>query len=403
MGSLKINAETRARAEQGNAEAQFKLGRMYAKGEGVPQDYAQAVAWFRKAAEQGNAKGQNGLGAMYGSGQGVPQDWVQAVVWFRKAAEQGEAMAQCNLGVRYDNGQGVTQDYAQAAGWYRKAAEQGYAEAQFNLGVMYAKGEGVRQDYAQALVWYRKAAEQGYAPAQFNLGGMYDTGRGVPQDYVEAHMWRNLAAARATGEDKKKFEDGRDDLAKSMTPAQVTEAQKRAQEWTEAFAVRHTAQANAKFDQPALQRSDVTITPRAAEPPPAQDAAGSIVSSRAPSSAGKQSPAAEQQHPSLRINTMEVIPDVVQAGSKFNIVLEYTVADPTMNEKELPVHFNFSIVQGSETLYSPKSVEVNSSNGGGTKRTEPLTASKKNGAYTVKVILQYKGVTAEESRGFVIK
>jgi hypothetical protein len=100
---------------------------------------------------------------------------------------------------------------------------------------------------------------------------------------------------------------------------------------------------------------------------------------------------------------MEVIPDVVQAGSKFNIVLEYTVADPTMKEKELPVHFNFSIVQGSETLYSPKSVEVNSSNGGGTKRTEPMTASKKNGAYTVKVILQYKGVTAEESRGFVIK
>ena len=157
-------------------------------------------------------------------------------------------------------------------------------------------------------------------------------------------MWKptcggNLWGARATGEDKKKFEDGRDDLAKSMTPAQVTEVERRAREWTEAFVVRHTAQANAKLDQPALQRSDVTITPWAAEPPPAQDAAGSIVSSRVPSSAGKQSPAAEQQHPSLRINTMEVIPDVVQAGSKFNIVLEYTVADPTMNRKGAPRPF----------------------------------------------------------------
>ena len=361
-------AETRARAEQGDAEAAYMLGRMYAKGEGVPQDYAQAVVWFRKAAGQGNAKGQNALGAMYESGLGVPQDYAQAVVWIRKAAEQGEAMAQSNLGVMYDTGKGVPQDYAQAAAWYGKAAVQGYAEAQFNLGAMYDAGQGVGQDDAQALAWYRKAAGQGNAAAQFNLGGMYETGRGVPQDYVEAHKWRNLAAAGATGENRKKFADGRDELAKSMTPAQVTEAQRLAQEWTEAF---------------ARQAADGTIASRTAEPPPAQ--------------------AAEQAQPSLRIRTMEVVPDVVQAGSRFNIVLEYTVADPWRNEKELPVQFAFSILQGSETLYSPKSADVNSINGGGTKRTEPMTASKRKGTYTVKVNLQYKGVHAEESREFTIK
>jgi TPR repeat protein len=235
--------ELEVSAAKGDAEAQFKLGRMYGKGEGVPQDGVQAVAWFRKAAEQGHAKAQNGLGVMYGIGQGVPQDWVQAVAWFRKAAAQGEPMAQCNLGVRYDNGQGVPQDHAQAAAWYRKAAEQGYAEGQFNLSLMYVNGLGVPQDYAQALVWYRRAAEQGYAAAQYNLGRMYETGRGVPQDNVEAHMWQDLAAARATGEDQKKFADGRDELARSMTPGQIVEAGRRAQAWTAAFALQRMAPA----------------------------------------------------------------------------------------------------------------------------------------------------------------
>jgi len=56
---------------------------------------------------------------MYAIGQGVPQDYEQAVVWFRKAAEQGEAMAQTNLGVRCVAGEGVPADAAQALVWYR--------------------------------------------------------------------------------------------------------------------------------------------------------------------------------------------------------------------------------------------------------------------------------------------
>ena len=44
--------EWRPLAEQGVAEAQFNLGLMYYDGEGVPQDYAEAVKWYRKAAEE---------------------------------------------------------------------------------------------------------------------------------------------------------------------------------------------------------------------------------------------------------------------------------------------------------------------------------------------------------------
>ena len=67
----------------------------------------------------------------------MPQDYAEAVKWYRKAADQGDAAAQFNLGVMYATGQGVPQDYAEAVKWYRKAAEQGHAGAQYNLGVMY--------------------------------------------------------------------------------------------------------------------------------------------------------------------------------------------------------------------------------------------------------------------------
>lgn len=104
---------------------------------------AVAVVTVYKAAEQGNAMAQTILGAIYRYGNGVPQDYRQAVSWYRKAAEQGSAEAQFNLGNLYRYGRGVSVDCEEAVSWYRKAAEQGYAEAQFNLGIMYATGEGI--------------------------------------------------------------------------------------------------------------------------------------------------------------------------------------------------------------------------------------------------------------------
>ena len=61
------------------------------------------------------------------------------------------------------------------------------------------------------------------AVAQFNLGAMYY----LCHDFVLAHMWFNLAAARGNADAEK----ARDLLAKKMTPAQITEAQRMAKEW----------------------------------------------------------------------------------------------------------------------------------------------------------------------------
>ena len=67
---------------------------MYAKGDGVPEDDAAAVKWFRKAAEQGDAEAQFNLGAMYAKGEGVPEDYVRAFAWFNLAAAQGDENAE---------------------------------------------------------------------------------------------------------------------------------------------------------------------------------------------------------------------------------------------------------------------------------------------------------------------
>jgi len=104
----KLNA-TRARAESGDAAEQSNLGVLYNDGRGVPQDYTEAVKWYRKSAEQGNAAGQANLGTMYSAGRGVPLNYGEAVKWFRKATEQGNASGQFNLGAMYDAGRGVPQ------------------------------------------------------------------------------------------------------------------------------------------------------------------------------------------------------------------------------------------------------------------------------------------------------
>lgn len=153
---------------------------MYDRGQGVPQDHAEAVSWCRKAAERGDAMAQSYLGFSYAHGQGVPQDYAEAIRWYRRAADQGYPNAQYSLGNMYRKGQGVPQDYAEAVRWYRGAADQRDRVAQYSLGFMCQEGHGVRQDDAEAVRWYRKAADRGDMNARRALVSMYCTGRGIP-------------------------------------------------------------------------------------------------------------------------------------------------------------------------------------------------------------------------------
>jgi hypothetical protein len=133
---------------------------------------------------------------MYLHGDGVAQDYKEAVKWFRLAADQKDPMAQSVLGAMYRDGQGVIQDYEESAKWFRLAAEKGDADAQYELGVAYEEGKGVIQDLREAVKWIRLSAEQGYALAQENLGFLYVSGQGVRLDIVRAYMWFSVAAPR---------------------------------------------------------------------------------------------------------------------------------------------------------------------------------------------------------------
>jgi TPR repeat protein len=79
---------------------------------------------------------------MFDDGQGVKQDYAEAMRWYRAAANQGHADAQCNLGIMYKNGQKVKQSDCEAMRWYRKAADQGHARLSVILEscTMMAKG-----------------------------------------------------------------------------------------------------------------------------------------------------------------------------------------------------------------------------------------------------------------------
>lgn len=124
-------------------------------------DYTTAFGLWEPLAVSGHAAAQFQLGWMYHKGEGVVQDDQEAAKWYRMAAEQGDTDAQFNLGVTYANGYGVLQDYKEAVKWYRKAAEQGNARAQNNLGYMYDNGYGVLQNIKRAHMWFNIARSNG--------------------------------------------------------------------------------------------------------------------------------------------------------------------------------------------------------------------------------------------------
>ena len=142
--------EIKAKAEAGDAEAQYNLGVMYGSGQGVEQDFKEAVKWYQKAAEQGLAGAQNTLGIMYQKGDGVEQDFKEAAKWYQKAADQGLASAQYNLGLRYQYGKGVEQNYVTAYAWRNIAATNGNQNAQKGLSQVEMTPEQITE--AEALV-----------------------------------------------------------------------------------------------------------------------------------------------------------------------------------------------------------------------------------------------------------
>jgi uncharacterized protein len=115
--------QLRPLAEKGDPNAQYYVGRMYEKGEGVSKDSEQVVKWYTKSAEAGQRKAQYRLAVGYAYGlSGLPTDEELAVKWLRKSAEAGYHRAQRTLSRAYAEGRfGLPRDPEKADYWAKRA------------------------------------------------------------------------------------------------------------------------------------------------------------------------------------------------------------------------------------------------------------------------------------------
>lgn len=164
------------------AVSQLGLGRQYAKGEGVEQDYDQAFSLIEQAAEQGLPEAQYDLSQFYAKGYVVDKNLLTAESLLNQAADKGLVEAQVALGHLYSSRKKEVQDYAAARLWFQRAASQGSTQAMEAIALMCVRGQGGVESYEQAAEWLRLASGAGSLGATYNLANYYMEGLGVEQD-----------------------------------------------------------------------------------------------------------------------------------------------------------------------------------------------------------------------------
>ena len=167
-------------AEQGDADAQFLIGKRYYYGYDLEEDHDQAFKWFSKAAEQGNDEAQCYLGHCYRFGYGVKKDDKQAMNWYLKSAEQNNKYAQSALSSMYIK----QKDYNKALMWYKKSYPDGNPSIadMLNDEAFYTVLNG--EDNYMSL--YQEAAKKGNPEALATMACAYVFGHKVKQDDKKA-------------------------------------------------------------------------------------------------------------------------------------------------------------------------------------------------------------------------
>jgi localization factor PodJL len=195
VGSITLEAA----ATKGDAVAQYDLG-LQRIAAGNSQE---GLSLLRRAANQGLAMAQYRLAKLYERGEGVPTDLAQAKLWTERAAAAGNRKAMHDLGVFFARGEGAPFDETAAFRWFRQAADLGVADSQFNLGVLYQQGRGAEQNLTEAYHWYLVAARGGDADAKSHAAGL-ETQLGPERAGViktRAEAFRpKTASARANGD-----------------------------------------------------------------------------------------------------------------------------------------------------------------------------------------------------------
>jgi TPR repeat protein len=200
-----------AKAETGNAKAQFALGNFYEFGmigpDGIPKpDYPAAAYWYQEASNRGEAPASFALALLLRDGQGMARNPTAALELFRKAAVAGYVPAMVPLSYAYGEQNDSEQTRTDLSGWRAQrwavaAAEANDPAGHLIVGYLYHQGLNLppgaakSAGYKDAMASYQKAAAGGDCVALMNIGGMYFNGDGVPQDKNQAQSWFAKAEA----------------------------------------------------------------------------------------------------------------------------------------------------------------------------------------------------------------
>lgn len=107
--------------------------------------------------------------------------------------------------------------------------------------------------------------------------------------------------------------------------------------------------------------------------------------------------------PPLTIQNVSIQPQPVSPGSAFDIIINFTARDPSIEENTIPILFSLSIFQDGKTLFTKNPVKIQALNGRPTRRIENMKASKRAGNYTIKITLEYKNLMKEFTSDLYIK
>jgi TPR repeat protein len=185
------------------AEAQYRLGRLYLEGaSGLVSDINQALHWFKIAADAGYAPALYALGWVYEQGRGVEADGEKAFAFFSAAARRNHSGAMHQVGriLLEQNGPHAA---VQASEWFQRAADSGEADALNDLAVLFLRQQGRIGERTASrdliLEWLRQAAKAGSDMALYNLWRLYVRSVITPSNEKELVQWLHTAARRGEG------------------------------------------------------------------------------------------------------------------------------------------------------------------------------------------------------------
>ncbi len=185
-------------AKSGNALAQYTLGTYFVESRDQNSKKL-GVIWLSKAAEQGEVEAQAKLGELYATGTVVARDTAKGLDLLTKAAAKNSMAAMVALG-----NLAIKQNQIEVGkGWLTKAANAHDSQAELSLARLYLDQKSPLFHPETGFTWMLQAAQNGSSEAQEGLSLLYKEGKGVPANQQLAEQWKKQAQETETLAQKK--------------------------------------------------------------------------------------------------------------------------------------------------------------------------------------------------------